>query len=95
MRSMPSSPKDWMNRRNRKLVLFGTSNSIVGRILNTFSPADIKTLKSTMPGHFTTLWKSRSTNTPSGQLAREAAEYIYSVQCESVNSVSFQTGVSM
>jgi hypothetical protein len=26
-----------------------------------------------MPGHFTTLWKSWSTSTPSGQLVREAA----------------------
>jgi hypothetical protein len=39
-----------------------------------------------MPGHFTTLWKSRSTSTPSGQLAREAAEYYYSARAESVNN---------
>jgi hypothetical protein len=30
-----------------------------------------------MPGHFTTLWKSRSIYTPSGLVAWEAAEYIY------------------
>jgi hypothetical protein len=39
-----------------------------------------------MPGHFTTLWKSRSTSTPSGQLAREAAEYIQPARAESVKS---------
>jgi hypothetical protein len=38
-----------------------------------------------MPGHFTTLWESRSTSTPSGQLARQAAEYYYSAWAESVN----------
>jgi hypothetical protein len=32
-----------------------------------------------MPVHFKTLWKSRSINTPSGQLVWEAAEYIYCV----------------
>jgi hypothetical protein len=53
---------------------------------NTFSPADFKTLKSTVPGHFTTLWKLRSTSTPSGQLARDAAEYYYSARAESVKS---------
>jgi hypothetical protein len=37
-----------------------------------------------MPGHFTTLWESRSTSTPSGQLARQAAEYYYSAWAESV-----------
>jgi hypothetical protein len=36
-------------------------------------------------GHFTILWKSRSTSTLSGQLAREAAEYIYSARAEIVN----------
>jgi hypothetical protein len=46
-----------------------------------------KTLKSTVPGHFTTLWKSRSTSTPSGQLAQDAAEYFYSARAESVNVV--------
>jgi hypothetical protein len=44
-----------------------------------------KTLKSTVPGHFTTLWKSRSTSTLSGQLAQDAAEYYYSARAESVN----------
>jgi hypothetical protein len=38
-----------------------------------------------VPGHFTTLWKSWSTSTPSGQLVQEAAEYYYSVRAESVN----------
>jgi hypothetical protein len=56
------------------------------QILNTFSPAALSTLKSTVPGHFTTLWKSRSTSTPSGQLAQEAAEYYYSARPESVNA---------
>jgi hypothetical protein len=51
---------------------------------NTFSPAAFKTLKSTVPGHFTTLWKLRSTSTSSGQLARDAAEYYYSARAESV-----------
>jgi hypothetical protein len=37
-----------------------------------------------VPGHFTTLWKSRSTSTPPGQLARDAAEYYYSARAESV-----------
>jgi hypothetical protein len=37
-----------------------------------------------MPGHFTTLWKSQSTSTLSGQLAREAVEYYYSARAESV-----------
>jgi hypothetical protein len=37
-----------------------------------------------VPGHFTTLWKWRSTSTPSGQLASEAVEYIYSTWAESV-----------
>jgi hypothetical protein len=37
MRSMPS-PRDWMNRRNRKLLLlFETCDSIVGRILQSVS----------------------------------------------------------
>jgi hypothetical protein len=52
--------------------------------LNTFSPAAFWTLKSTVPGHFTILWKSQSTSTPSGQLAREATECIYSMWAESV-----------
>jgi hypothetical protein len=55
-------------------------------VFNTFSPAAFKTLKSTVPGHFTTLWKLRSTSTPSGQLARYAAEYYYSARAESVNT---------
>jgi hypothetical protein len=38
-----------------------------------------------MPGHFTTLWKLRSIHTPSGLVAWEAAEYIYSARTESVN----------
>jgi hypothetical protein len=38
-----------------------------------------------VPGHFTTLWKSRSISTPSGQLAQEAAEYYYSARPECVN----------
>jgi hypothetical protein len=63
--------------------------------INTFSPAAFKTLKSTVPDHFTTLWKSQSTSSPSGQLAREAAEYYYSVRAESVNTetlpADFQT----
>jgi hypothetical protein len=42
-----------------------------------------------MPGHFTTLWKSWSTSTPSGQLAREATEYIYFVRTESFKRVGF------
>jgi hypothetical protein len=54
-------------------------------VINTFGPGGIWTLKSTMPGHFTTLWKSRSTSTPSGRLAWEAAEYMYSAGTESVN----------
>jgi hypothetical protein len=33
-----------------------------------------------IPAHFKTLWKLRSINTPSGWLAREAVEYIYSAQ---------------
>jgi hemerythrin-like domain-containing protein len=37
-----------------------------------------------MPGHFTTFWKSQSTSTLSRQLAREAVEYIYFTQTESV-----------
>jgi hypothetical protein len=37
-----------------------------------------------VPGHFKTLWKSRSTSTPPGQLAQDAAEYIYSTRTESV-----------
>jgi hypothetical protein len=40
-----------------------------------------------MPGHFTTLWESRRTITPSGQLARQAAEYYYSAWAESVKCV--------
>jgi hypothetical protein len=56
-------------------------------VLNTFSPAAFKTLKSTVPGHFTTLWKSRSTSTPSGQLVRDDAEYYYSARAESVKSL--------
>jgi hypothetical protein len=52
-------------------------------------PAVFKLLKSTVPGHFTTLWKLRSTSTPSGQLAREAAEYMYSAGTESVNLNQF------
>jgi hypothetical protein len=39
-----------------------------------------------MPGHFTTLWELRSTSTPSGQLARQAAEYYYSAWAESVKA---------
>jgi hypothetical protein len=39
-----------------------------------------------MPDHFTTLRKLQSTRTPSGQLAQEAAEYIYSAQAESVKA---------
>jgi hypothetical protein len=35
----------------------------------------------------TSLWKSRSTSTPSGQLAREVVEYWYSVHTESVKHV--------
>jgi len=38
MRSMPS-PTDWMNRRNRKLLLlFETCDCTVGRILNPWLP---------------------------------------------------------
>jgi hypothetical protein len=40
-----------------------------------------------VPGHFTTLWKSQSASTPSGQLAQGAAEYYYSARAESVKSV--------
>jgi hypothetical protein len=40
-----------------------------------------------MSDHFTALWKSWSTSTLSGQLAREAAEYIYSARAESVNNI--------
>jgi hypothetical protein len=54
----------------------------------TFSPAAFQTLKSTMPGHFTTLWESRSTSTPSRQLARQAAEYYYSAWAESVKCIN-------
>jgi hypothetical protein len=43
-----------------------------------------------MPGHFT-LWESRSTSTPSGQLARQAAEYSYSAWAESVNGIRTAT----
>jgi hypothetical protein len=38
-----------------------------------------------MPGHFTTLWKLLSIYTPSGLVAWEATEYIYSTRTESVN----------
>jgi hypothetical protein len=37
-----------------------------------------------MLAHFKTLWNLHSINTPSGQLAWEAKEYIYSTQTESV-----------
>jgi hypothetical protein len=37
-----------------------------------------------VPGHFTTLWKSWSTSSPSGWLAQEAAEYVYSAETGSV-----------
>jgi hypothetical protein len=47
-----------------------------------------------VPGHFTTLWKLRSTSTPSGQLAREAAEYYYSARAESVKN-NLRTGISV
>jgi hypothetical protein len=59
-------------------------------VFNTFSPTAVKTLKSTVPGHFTTLWKSRNTSTPPGQLARDAAEYYYSARAESVNRTTLQ-----
>jgi hypothetical protein len=54
---------------------------------NTLRPAAIYNLKSTVPGHFTTLWKSRSIYTPSGLVAWEVAEYIYSARTESVNTL--------
>jgi hypothetical protein len=57
--------------------------------LNTFTPAAFETLKSTVPGHFTTLRKLRSTSTPSGLLARDAAEYDYSARAESVKCEEF------
>jgi hypothetical protein len=44
-------------------------------VFNTFSLVSISNFKSTVPGHFTTLWESQSTSTPSGQLAQEAAWY--------------------
>jgi hypothetical protein len=75
---------------NRKLfnIRLGKSGSVKTlhktHTSNNFSPAAFKTLKSTVPDHFTTLCKSRSTSSPSGQLAREAAEYSYSVRAESV-----------
>jgi hypothetical protein len=37
-----------------------------------------------VPGHSITLWKLRSTSTPSGQLAQEAVDFNYSAQAESV-----------
>jgi hypothetical protein len=44
-----------------------------------------------MPGHFTTLWESRSISTPSGQLARHATEYYYSAWAESVNNTLYSS----
>jgi hypothetical protein len=62
---------------------------------NTFSSADIYTLKSTVPGHFTTLWKSQSTSTPSGQLVSEATEYIYSARAESVKLLQVNNNINL
>jgi hypothetical protein len=59
---------------------------------NTFSLVAFYTSKSTVPGHFTTLWKSRSTSTLSAQLAQEAAEYYYSAQVESVKLLLISAG---
>jgi hypothetical protein len=61
------------------------------KFINSFSLGGFQTLKSTMPGHFTTLWKSRSTSTLSGRLVREAAMYIHSAGTESVNTL--RTGI--
>jgi hypothetical protein len=68
-------------------LIMETDPAIRTNILNTFSLTAFKTLKSTVPGHFTTLWKSRSTSTPPGQLARDAAEYYYSARAESVKGL--------
>jgi hypothetical protein len=42
---------------------------------------------------FISLWKLQSINTPSGQLAWEAVEYIYSARTEHVKSELFQLEV--
>jgi hypothetical protein len=55
-----------------------------------FQPSGLLNLKSTVPGHFTTLWERRSTGTLSGWLVREAAEYHYSARAESVNPLPVQ-----
>jgi hypothetical protein len=55
-----------------KYMVCGAGRKYGEHVFNTFSPAAFKTLKSTVPGYFTTLWKLRSTSTPSGQLARDA-----------------------
>jgi hypothetical protein len=61
-------------------------------MFNILRPVAITTLKSTVLAHFTTLCKLQSINTPSGQLVKEATEYINSAQTQSVKNSPIKHG---